>query len=355
MKVINAVFSKQNGGLEQASLDYAHALKRPGHEVILLLGASPPFLKQAQVVGCAIHRQKNRLGYLDPIAALELRSWLKKQKPDAIFAHGNRAISLLRKAARNIAPVVAVNHTTSVKRSKNADAVITVNEALKKDLLALGHASASSVYVVPNMVAISDAQRQAAVPAKPSSPPVLGALARFTPEKGLDVFVDALAELKRRNVAFRARIGGSGTLKDELEAQVRAQDLQTEVEFCGWVEDQGAFYNSLDIFCLPSRAETFGIVMLEAMLHKRPVIATQAHGPKELASGREVALFVPVEDSHALADAAEKLLADWPQAQRLAQAGFDLVAEKYDIQTVSGQLERVLQEVTIRWKERRAA
>lgn len=355
MKVINAVFSKQNGGLEQASLDYAHALKHPGHEVVLLLGAAAPFLKQAQATGCAVHRQKNRFGYLDPIAVAELRNWLKRQQPDAIFAHGNRAISLLRKAARNIAPVIAVNHTTSVKRSKDADAAITVNETLKKNLLALGHASTSPVYVVPNMVAISDAQRRAAVPATPSSPPVLGALARFTPEKGLDIFVDALAELKRRNVAFHARIGGSGALKDELEAQVQARGLQTEVEFCGWVEDQGAFYDSLDMFCLPSRAETFGIVMLEAMLHKRPVIATETHGPQELASGREVALFVPVGDSHALAGAVENLLADWPRAQRLAQAGFDLVVEKYDIQTVSGQLERVLQEVIIRWKERRAA
>ena len=77
MHVINAVFSKQNGGLEQASLDYASAFLQLDYRVTLLLGANAPFYEQAQGLGCAIRRQTNKHGFLDPIAIWQLRRWLK--------------------------------------------------------------------------------------------------------------------------------------------------------------------------------------------------------------------------------------------------------------------------------------
>lgn len=345
MKIVNAVFSKLNGGLEQASLDYARALRSQGNEVIMLVNDRCQFMDDVVAAGDRVHVQNNRLGKSDPLAKMRLRRWLQKEKPDVVVAHGNRAIVLATAAARGVVPVVAVNHTSSVKASLDTPAAITVNDEQKQDLLALGHPDADAIFVVPNMVHVSDAQRQAQVANAPRKPLVIGALARLAPTKGVDVLVDAVAELTRRGVDVVAQVGGVGQCEDELREQVQRLSIAEKVRFVGWVTDRDAFYDALDIYVLPSREETFGIVVLEAFQRKLPVVATDCVGVRFLSAGRDVLARVPLENPLAMADAIEKLAADWPQAQKLAAAGYELVAEKYDIQIVAAQLQKIITHV----------
>ena len=352
MRVVNAVFSKQTGGLEQASLDYSSAFLLQGHEVTLVVGARSPFLAQVKALGCPTVLMENHFGFLDMVAIWRLRRWLKQTRPDAVFAHGNRAISLLRRAAWRIAPVIAVNHTRSVKRSRNSEYVLVVNSELKEELLNRGHKDPSTVMVVPNMVRIPESAKDFTLPDAPHSPPVFGVLCRFTPQKGLDVFIEALSTLKAQGMDFRAKIGGDGVMRYALQQLAVEKGVGDEVEFCGWVEDRTAFYRSLDVFCLPSREETFGIVILEAMLHKLPVITTNTPGPRELFAGERTALFVPIEDAPALAEAMQRMVSNWPNAKKFSESGFALLQKKYDIQTVAKQLQQVLDQVTASWKQK---
>lgn len=345
VKIVNAVFSKQNGGLEQASLDYARALKQLGHKVTMLASDRCPFVDEVHAIGCDLRLQWNRFGHSDVLAMLQLRFWLKQARPDAVLAHGNRAVSLLRRACEGIAPVIAVNHTTSVRRSVGMDAAIVVNEALKTSLLEHGYADANAIYVLPNMVEITQQQREREVAGMPGDPPVVGVLARFSPEKGLYTLIEALALLKLRKIAFKVRIGGDGPLFDQVMKRIMEAGLENQVELCGWVKDRDAFYNTLDVYCLPSHEETFGIVVLEAMQRKLPVVATACTGVLQLVDGREVALLAPPGDAAALAEALERMLTHWQRSKHLAVAGFALVAEKYDIQIVAVQLQKIITEV----------
>lgn len=350
MRIVNAVFSKQRGGLEQASVDYAAAFSSLGHDVVMLLGHRAAFADDAREAAGKVQFQQNRFGKFDVLAYWQLRRWLQKTKPDMIVAHGNRAATLLRFAAKGIAPLVAVNHSRVIKAAIHADAVIAVNEQLKSALLTRGYARPDMAFVVPNMVTLTPEQRALRLSNAPQTPPVIGTLARFVPEKGLDVFLDALEILHRRGVAVRARIGGDGPERDNLKEQADGLGIADRVDFLGWVNDRAAFYAALDMYCLPSRAETFGIVVLEALQHKLPVVATNCNGVRQLADGRHVGLFVPVEDANALADAIERLLQDWTLAQRLAASGYALVEEKYDIQIVAGQLQNIIEQVAARYR-----
>lgn len=351
MYVVNVVLSSQNGGLERASLDYVSAFLRLEHKVSLIVRNTCQFADEAQALGCEVHFQPNRFGLYDPVAMWELRRWVKQEKPDIIFAHGNRAISLMRRAVGRLVPVVAVNHTSRVRRSVGSDAVIVVNATQKADVLRLGHRDMSRVFIVPNMVTITDNQRRKEVSPAPRDVPVLGVLSRFWEVKGVDVFIRAVAELKRRGIVFHARIGGDGILRERLDALSRQENLGDVLEFVGWVKDRNAFYDSIDIFCLPSRSETFGIVVLEAFQHKVPVVATRTIGPLEISEGREVVQFVPSEDSMAFADAVQELLRDWQKSRIQAAAAFSLLEEKYDVNVVAGQLRSIIEEVTDRWKK----
>lgn len=345
LKVVNAVLSKQNGGLEQASVDYANALRLHDHEVTMLLGDRCPFVADVEATGSAVYILKNRFGHMDFPAMWRLRRWLRKTRPDIIFAHGNRAVSLLRKAAKGLVPVVAVNHTTSVKRSVDGDGVIVVNAKLKQALLACGHKNPDTVFVLPNMVTVTGEQRALPISAAPHNPPVIGVLARFSPEKGLPVLLDALAQLKKKSIPFQVLIGGDGPMHNEIVEAIAGHGLESQVELCGWINDRDAFYGSLDIYCLPSLAETFGIVVLEAMQRKLPVVATSCVGVNQLVDGRDVALLVPPNDADALASALEQMLGDWELAKHYAAAGYALVSEKYDIQIVAGQLQKIMMQI----------
>lgn len=341
MRIVNAVFNTRLGGVEQSTLDYAEALASQGHEVTLLLHAKSEYIVQAAQTGCAVDIQPNRFGRYDVLTIRRIRKWLLQVKPDVVLAHDDTAIALLSAAAYGIAPCVAVHpHQLSRALLRMAAVITTTNEQASR----IRHRGmdAESVFTLPNMVRLSKAQRALRVSHAPQTPPVLGTLARLVKPKGVDVLLDAVALLHKRGVQVRLRIGGNGPLRKTLQVQAAERGIAGQVEFLGWVRERENFYASLDMYCLPSRAETFGLTALEAFQHKLPVVATNCSGVRQLSERGNVTLMVPVEDAVAMADAIERLLKDWTQAQRLAAAGYALVKERYEMATVGRQVEAVL-------------
>ena len=129
--------------------------------------------------------------------------------------------------------------------------------------------------------------------------------------KGTDVLLDALAELTRREVPWRAIIGGNGEV---AEAIARAEELgiRQNIEFPGWVGedvvDKGL--READIFVLPSRGENQPVSILEAMARATPVIATNVGGIPLQVDDRRTGLLVEPGDVAGLTDALQVLIAD---------------------------------------------
>jgi glycosyltransferase involved in cell wall biosynthesis len=89
------------------------------------------------------------------------------------------------------------------------------------------------------------------------------------------------------------------------------------------------FYAAIDIFSMPSRTDSFGIVYLEAWANSRPVVAAAAGGVVEVVRHDENGLLVPFGDPDRLADAIGQLLADGRLAARLGETGFRQVVDGY--------------------------
>ena len=134
----------------------------------------------------------------------------------------------------------------------------------------------------------------------------IGFLGRIVMEKGLDVFVDAIRELKRRGVAHRVLIIGDGPARDRL-----ASDLP-EAVFAGFQvgDDLGRAVASLDLLLQPSVTESFGNVTLEAMAAGVPVIAADATGSRALLEGGRGGVLVGPRDIAAYADVLQHLATD---------------------------------------------
>jgi glycosyltransferase involved in cell wall biosynthesis len=103
-------------------------------------------------------------------------------------------------------------------------------------------------------------------------------VARLEHEKGLDRLIDALCELKRKDVVLV--VAGKGSMRSELEQLALKRGVADRVIFAGAVprEEIWSFYKDADAFLLLSRAEALGLVFWEAMYAGLPVIGSRAVG-----------------------------------------------------------------------------
>lgn len=334
MRIVNAMFAQGRGGIEQASVDYGEALTLAGHEVLALVHPGS-WAEEAQAPGVTVRAISNR-GSWDLFASERIKRAMKAFGADAAIGHGNRAVTLLRRAARGARPpVIGVAHNYSIRRFEGLRAAFGVTDDLTTLLAELG---VEKAFTIPNMIRLTEARPRRAWRA----PPVIGAMGRFVAKKGFADFVEALALLKARGVAFEAVLGGGG--EEEASLRALAAERGVDVRFIGWVEDKAAFFDSIDVFVLPSLHEPFGIVLLEAFAHGVPAVAAETEGPHEIVQDGE-ALLVPPGEPAALANALAALLADPARAAEMAVKARAAAEARYALPVVSARLDAALREI----------
>ncbi|MFH4414823.1 glycosyltransferase [Vibrio diabolicus] len=112
----------------------------------------------------------------------------------------------------------------------------------------------------------------------PANKTVIGVAGRLEAVKGHKVLIEAFSHLTPNT---HLAIAGDGSQRAQLEAQVRTLKLEDRVTFLGLVDDMPSFYQSLDLFCLPSLQEGFPLSTLEAQACDVPCVATDVGGVKE--------------------------------------------------------------------------
>ena len=340
MKVLNVMFGKGLGGIEQAFLDYSEAMHMAGLEVFALIQPD------AKIEESSLYQFANQVIKIrnmckwDFLAMKKIKKTLASIKPDVIVTHGNRAFTLMKKASGNKHPVVALAHNYSVKNFRRADAVIAITEAIKMEVIKAG-AKPDNVFKIPNMIKIPQSRSRTKV----SDYPVIGVMGRFVKKKGFDTFIKALKEVAAAGHDFRAYIAGEGEERDDLIDLCRDLEIDKKVHFIGWVNDKKNFFSSLDIFCVPSLHEPFGIVILEAFAYNVPVITTDSEGPNEIAKHEKDALFVTKGSSKELSEALIRLLNDAALAESLKKNALNSVQTRYDMSIISGVIKSALIDV----------
>ena len=334
MTILNLMLGKKRGGLEQAALDYAEALKLAN--IPALTVASPGAWVAAQLASANVaHESLTNYGNWDRLAAWRLRMIAKRTNATAIICHGNRAVAIALRALSGHIPVIAVAHNYSTRRFAKADMCFAITQHVKDHLMQGG---AKTILVMPNMVRLPETTARPAF----RTPPVIGSMGRFVAKKGFNHYIEALSVLRARGVAFSAILGGEGEEAEALAELITRYQLQDVVTLSGWVQNKAAFFAGIDIFVLPSLHEPFGIVLIEAMSHGLPVISTASEGPREIMHDGSDGVLTPIGDREKLADAMQRLIADPALAASLGSAGAALVTKEYSMQAMAGRLKNAL-------------
>ena len=179
----------------------------------------------------------------------------------------------------------------------------------------------------------------------PPTARLIGTVGRLVRFKGHKYLLDALVRLRHSHPTVRLLIVGGGPERDTLERYAQERGLVEAAMFLGHRADVADLLVAMELFILPSEAEDFGRVLLEAMATGRPVVATAAGGVPEVVEANVTGLLVEPADAAALAEAVSTLLADPRRAQAMGQAGRQRV-EKYFTMTRHTQLiEAVYQDI----------
>ncbi len=285
--------------------------------------------------------------------ALAVIRMVKERKVSLVHSHGYRAaIGAGVGALASGVPHVATIHTeiggkksagfvgraTQIAVAGLSRRVIAVSKGIA-DSFAVRKVKSDKVKLVSNGVEIPYGQRRGR-----TGGAVVGTAARLSPEKGIDLFIEAARLIGDVDEDVRFVIMGDGPLRGELEAKAKEIGVDEKLEFMGFVDGIEEKLLSMDVLVLPSRSEGQPMVLLEAMAAGCPVVATDVGGVAEVLDGGCGAI-VPPDDPAAIAAAVLKLLSFPDEARRMAEAGRKRAKEAFSVERMVRETMDIYREV----------
>ncbi|MEO8090185.1 MAG: glycosyltransferase [Gemmatimonadales bacterium] len=340
-----------------------------GHEVEVLAPHAPGTAIEEQAAGLRIHRFRyapetlERVAYtgnlhgrtlLSPLAALAfpgflvafglaVRSAIRRFSPDVIHAHWWMPAGWF--ASRAKVPYLITCHGSDVRLLERGDLVrriarpvfrraaqvTTVSKFLAEDLELMLPGLQGKVLVCPMPVDVKLFLE--GVRTEKVNPPRVLYAGNLVPSKGVDVLLQAVAELAMRGVACELKILGEGPARSQLESLAGDLGIGSRTTWAPFVPQRGmaAEYGASTVTVLPSRghAEGLGLTLVEALLAGSAVVGTAAGGIPEVVGDERTGLIARDGDPLHLADQIQRLLADPPLRDRLTRAGKEHILQTY--------------------------
>jgi len=370
VRVLLAESGRAVGGTERVVWELATRLPPERFEVHVWLSPVPEldeFARALAARGLAIERVAEVDSRWDLRGMLGTWQRLRRLRPDVLHIHhvwpaADRYLAALARAAgtRHLVVtehIVGSAHSPGQRALKRhelarADTVTAVCGAVVQMLVDDYGIPRDRVRVVPNGAEPPDealeAPRARAWRERFSASllrPLWAVAGRLEEQKGHAVLLDALADVRRRGLDFTLAVAGDGALRPQLEERAAQLGLGERVRFLGALDDVGPLLAAADAVLLPSLWEGLPLVLLEAMVRSRPVIASAVGGVPEVIEDGVSGVLVPPGDPAALADELERFHRKTERAVRLGRAGGERVRRDYLWSAVAEGFEAVYDEV----------
>ena len=330
-------------------------LGRAGHDVVLVgkRSAADRIMRRAQDAGVerfeTLHLSSGVAPIKDAVDLSRIVGWLPRTQILHVHRgkeHWLAAIANRLSYARR--PVVRTRHIVQPVRPhalnrwlyrSATDLVVTVTDAIRRQLLASGLGVDDRVVALPGGVDI-ERYRPAARPAHgldpravvkvPPDVPLVGLVGGFRVMKGHETVVAAAARLAAAGHRFHLVFVGQGPFSQRVRGLVETAGLADRVSFVGFFDDLPAMMAALDVG-LYAALESDGMsrVLWEYLAAAVPVVATRVGVVPEVLEDGATALLVPAGEPAPLAAAIERLLRDTALRKRVGEAGADLVRERF--------------------------
>jgi glycosyltransferase involved in cell wall biosynthesis len=349
VRVVHLIKATEIAGAERHLLTLLPGLVERGFDVRLILLHPPDnpvdhFVQALEAGGAAVERQIIRR-HLDPPLFGALRRRLRALQPDILHTHLIHAdvYGIPAGRAAGVRRIISSRHADDpfrrlpIMRALNAvlwrmaTDGIAISDAVRRFCEEIEFAPPGKVTTIhygiraparPIDREAASAALRAELGIEPSAP-LIGFVGRLIWQKGMIYGLQAFARVLLKRPDARLIVVGDGERRAELESRARRYGIASRVFFLGWRTDVPRLMAGFDIFLLPTLQEGFGLVLLEAMAARTPIVASAVSAVPEIVAHGETGLLVPPRDPAALSQALLTLIADPPLRQHMGLLGED--------------------------------
>ena len=327
--------------------------------------ATSPAIQEGRRRGFAIEMlsQKSRC---DPWPIFKGREVIRQAKVTLLESHGYKAafVAWCLKRLTGLPWVAFAHGYTSDSENRRmavynrldrwlmsrADRVVAVSGATGQLLQDAG-VKEERLRVIPNAIDPQDYQLEAKgiqfrhECGAGAEDQLIGIIGRLNHEKGQVLFLRAFKDVARKDPRAKAVLVGEGPDREMLQMMARAEGVEDRVTFTGYRADISAIYAALDLVVLSSLSEGLPIVLLEAMLHRKPVVTTAVGGVPEVMQGILSKLMVRADDAEALAQTMLHALQNPLLKSQVIEAGARQIAQVFSPKRRAQQIFEVYKEL----------
>lgn len=361
------------GGIARHVFGLAKALTKEGNDVGVVTLDFPGSPDYEEVEGFKVYRSKTEIGHPNFLTwAFLFNHFLEKQLAvankdsdfDLIHIHdwlvapaGIGFKHLLRK------PLVCTMHSTEHGRSSlhgpdsymidglewwacyEAARIIVTSNSMKGEVCGHFQVSGEKADVIPNAIEVEkyavgidrwSARRRFGVGDHEKLVLYVG---RLVPQKGIEHLIRATPHVSRRFPDAKFVIVGEGWMRGHLEWLADQSRQRWRINFTGFISDDDlvALTKSADVMVVPSVYEPFGIVALEAMAARVPVVASQVGGLAEVVEHDKTGVYAYPGSSDSIAWAIERVLSDPGYRDWLVKNAFEAIKNRFSWEAVAKQ------------------
>ena len=330
MDVLQVLGAAGNGGAETYFIDLVTALARDGASQAVALRNNPARLAALARANIE-HHVFGFGGMLDWATRPAVGKYARTGNARVIVAWMNRA-------AQNSPPgawarIGRLGGYYKLKNYRGFDCLVANTPDIMAYLARAGWPAERARYIPNFASAVAEPPLARTSFETPAGVPLLLAMGRLHGAKAHDINLRALALMPDAYLW----IAGDGPEGANLKALAAELGVGSRVRFLGWRNDADALYRAADLCLFPSRYEPLGNVVLQAWAHGLPIIAAASKGPSDFIKDGEDGVLVPIDDPAALAEAAQRLLADEGARKALAAAGLKRIDAEFSARAVVPQ------------------
>jgi len=369
------------GGIARHVNGLAKALVKDGNEVGVVTLDFPGAPDYEEIEGFKVYRSKTEVGHPNFLTwAFLFNHFLEKtlaganrdSKFDLIHIHdwlvgpaGIGGKHFLDK------PLVCTMHSTEHGRSSlhgpdsymidgmewwtcyEASRVIVTSNSMKGEVCGHFHVPGEKVDVIPNGVGVEKydvevdrwaVRRRFGVGDHEKLVLYVG---RLVPQKGVEYLIRAVPRISGRFHEAKFVIVGEGWMRSHLEWLADQIGQRWRINFTGFISDEDlvALTKSADVLVVPSVYEPFGIVALEGMAAKVPVVASQVGGLAEVVEHDRTGVYVHSRSTDSIAWGVERVLSDPGYRDWLVKNGYETVRNRFSWKAIAQQTAEVYKRV----------
>lgn len=313
MNILHLSRTMGQGGAEKIVFQLASASKKKGNYVSVAScgGVYTELLSKKKIP----HHQVRDLECKNPIVILQtlqtLERIIRKEHIQILHTH-HRMAALYGKLLKIRFPKLKLVYTAhnvfeNKKRLTNISLsdsyIVAVGENVKKNLVEFFDIKEEKIQIIYNAVKIKEH-----VNYEPNTRLenwkkegffLVGIIGRLSEQKGVDVFIESMKNIKSQNVKIKGVIIGDGELKESLETMILKNDLEDDIWMMGYQEHIVTLIQQLDLVVMPSRWEGFPLLPIEVFCVGKTLVASDIGGINEIVQQKKNGILVPKDDVEA--------------------------------------------------------